>query len=625
MLTGIRNIFSKGPMRYVLVLLMGLLVLSFAVWGIGDIFRSGGRNVVASIGSVEINVPQFQQSYNREVQQFSRQIGKGITPDQARAMGLDKRVIQSLLTEAALDETVASLKLAIDEEGLRKRATDNPSFRGPSGQFDRSYFNDLLRQNGYTEQSYFDLDRRIAARQQLSAAFTEKMVLPDVLANAIHQYQFETRAASYVALTRANAGEIPTPKPEELATFFERKKSAFRSAETRKIVVLAITPQDQAAFIDVSDAAVDEQLKNLSAAQEKRKVDQLRFSDRASADIAAKRLKEGLSFDDLAKEMKVAESDLTLGTVARADIIDSTVREAAFALPDNAVSDVLNGRFGAIIVRVGPLQKADTAALKDQMRQRLIADKARDQANLAYDKIEKERASGLPLLDLARKLGFEPVAFELDRQGLDETGAAQNVPGSTELVSAVFRSDVGIENDPLQPKTGGFIWYEVTGITPARDRSLEEIKDKVEAAWREDEAKARLGALANDLVASLNKGQTLAVLAKDKGLEVKTLKPVNRSATDTDFGASAVQMLFATAKGQAATAPTADGDPVVFVTSEVSDPEPGKRDAVGVENFVKGMEDDLFAQFISARMKELKAVTYDSMLRRAAGSGSDLN
>ncbi len=626
MLTSIRNTFSKGFMRYVLVGLMTLLVMSFAVWGIGDIFRSGGRQVVATVGGTDISVPQFQQTYNREVQQFSRQIGKGISPDQARAMGLDRRVVQQLLTEATLDETVAGLRLGIDTDGLRRRAMDNPSFRGASGQFDRNYFAELLRQNGLTEQSYFDLDRRIAMRQQLAAGLTEKLPLPDVLANAIHQYQFETRGASYVVLGKAQAGEIAAPTDEQLKTFFERRKTAFRAPEYRKLVVLAVTPQEQASFVEVSDKAVTDELNRIAPAQEKRKIDQLRFPDKAAAEAAEKRLKDGLSFDALAAEMKVSGADLSLGTVGRAEIIDPALREAAFALADNAVSGVVEGRFGPVILRAGPLQKPDLSALKEQVRQRMVAEKARDEANAAYDRIEKERASGLPLADLAKKLGYQATTIEkIDARGNEENGAAALIPGGPDLLAAAFRSDVGIENDPVQPKTGGFIWYEVAGITPARDRTLDEVKDKAEAAWREDETKARLGTLASELVTALGKGETLEALSSAKKLEVKTLKPVTRTASEGEFGATAVQMLFATPKGQAATAPGADGDPLVFVTTAVSDPEPGKRDTVGVDQFVKGMEDDLFAQFINARMKDLKAVTYEPMLRRAAGGGQDQN
>ena len=55
---------------------VGFLVISFAIWGIGDIFRGFGRSTVAKIGRTEITVEQFRTIYNDRLQQYSRQAGR---------------------------------------------------------------------------------------------------------------------------------------------------------------------------------------------------------------------------------------------------------------------------------------------------------------------------------------------------------------------------------------------------------------------------------------------------------------------------------------------------------------------------------------------------------------------
>ena len=83
---------------------VGFLVISFAIWGIGDIFRGFGRSTVAKIGHTEITIEQFRSLYNDRLQQYSRQFGRPITADQARATGLDRAVIGQIFSEILLDE-----------------------------------------------------------------------------------------------------------------------------------------------------------------------------------------------------------------------------------------------------------------------------------------------------------------------------------------------------------------------------------------------------------------------------------------------------------------------------------------------------------------------------------------
>ena len=70
---------------------VGFLVISFAIWGIGDIFRGFGRSTFAKIGHTEVAIEQFRQLYNERIQQYGRQIGRPLTLDQARALGLDRQ------------------------------------------------------------------------------------------------------------------------------------------------------------------------------------------------------------------------------------------------------------------------------------------------------------------------------------------------------------------------------------------------------------------------------------------------------------------------------------------------------------------------------------------------------
>ena len=622
MLTGLRSAFEKGFARFILIALMGILVLSFAVWGIGDIFRGGTATTVASVGSTQISVQNFQNAYNREVQNLGRMVGRGITPDQARQFGIDQRVLNQLVTEATLDERGRQLGLGVDDDTIRSRILATPAFRGPTGQFDRTAFAEVLRQYGFTEQSFIEQERRLAVRQQIAGAVSDRLGTPQVLIDAMTRFQNETRQAQFVVLGAAQAGDVPAPDAATLQAYFDANKQSFRAPEYRKLVVLTLSPQEQAGFQQVPDAQVAEEVARLRETNERRTIQQLTFPTPEEAQAAAERLKGGLSFDDLAKERNVSAADLTIGNLSRAQVADPAVRDAAFALAEGAISEPVRGRFGTVLLRVTAVAPFNEGQASEQARMTLAMTMARNAVNDLHDRIEKERSSGLPLTDIASRVGLTVNTVDaVDVQGRDPSEVQLNLPGASDFLPAAFRAEVGLENEPVNNRESGlWVWYEVAAVTPARDRTLDEVRPQVEARWREDEVKIRIGKAADVMATALREGKPLAELAQAAGVEVRTTPALKRTATDGVWGASAVQMLFATAKGQSANAPAVDGiDRIVFVTTEVALPADATLDQRTRDQLSQSIEDDVLAQYIARLQRDFGSSVNRTLLNRAVG------
>src|SRR5499433_3441050 len=150
MLRGLRTASRNWLGKTIMATVMGLLIVSFAIWGIGDIFRGFGRSSLAKIGHTEIGIEQFRQIYNERLQQIGRQIGRPISPDQARALGFDQQLLGSLISEHALDERARQLGLGLSDAEVARRIQEDPTFRGFTGQFDRSRFEQMIRSAGYS-------------------------------------------------------------------------------------------------------------------------------------------------------------------------------------------------------------------------------------------------------------------------------------------------------------------------------------------------------------------------------------------------------------------------------------------------------------------------------------------
>src|SRR5262245_58842138 len=214
MLRGIRTASANWLGRIVLAFVLGLIAVSFAFWGIGDIFRGFGRSSLARIGGTEISIEQFRHLYSERLQQLGRQLGRPITLDQARQMGLDQQLVGQLIGEATLDERVKALRLAVSNEEMARRITTNPELLGPTGQFDRMAFEMMLRNRQITEQRFLAEERKLLLRRQLGGTILTGTQLPKAAMEAAERYQNEQRTIEYVLLEGAQAGEIPDPTPE---------------------------------------------------------------------------------------------------------------------------------------------------------------------------------------------------------------------------------------------------------------------------------------------------------------------------------------------------------------------------------------------------------------------------
>ena len=392
-----------------MAVVVGVLVISFAIWGIGDIFRGFGRSTLAKIGNTEITIEQFRSLYTERLQQLGRQFGRPLTLDQARALGLDRQIVQQIFGEMLLDERVRKLRLGISDGEIARRIMLDPSFQGPNGQFDRQRFEQLIRSAGFTELRYVAEQRRTMLRRQLVGTIIGAPIAPTAIVEAADRFQNEQRTIDYVLFDRAQAGEVGAPAPEVLAEYFEQRKAQFRAPEYRKLVVVSLLPAERARWMEISDEdlkrAYEERKVRLST-PERRQIQQIVFPNADDAKAASERIGKGETFDAIAKERGLADKDIDLGTVTRASILDRTVADAAFALKEGDVSAPVQGRFGTVLLRVlkiEPEKMPTFEEVADQLRNDIANERVKAEVVGIYDKVEDERSLGKPLIETAEK------------------------------------------------------------------------------------------------------------------------------------------------------------------------------------------------------------------------------
>lgn len=629
-----RKASSNWVGKTIMSVVMGVLIISFGVWGIADIFRGFGQSTLAKIGRTEISIEQFRQIYTDKLQQIGRQFGRPLTQDQARAFGLDRQVLQQVVAEAALDENARRLGLGQSDAETMRTILSDPNFKGANGAFDPARFQQTIRQFGYSEQRYIAEQHRVALRRQIAGTLTAGLEPPKTQLEVMSRFQNEQRSIDYVKLGPAQVGAIEPPSSEALAGYFDDHKAQFRAPEYRKIAFVAVTPEAIAKWSDVSDEDAKkafEERRDKLATPERREISQIVFANGEEAQSARTRLDGGLSFDDLAKERSLKPSDVELGTITKAEMLDPAVADAAFSLAANGISQPVKGRFGVVVVKVGKIEPGSQPSYESvaaKLKREIAVERARAAVQDLHNKMEDARGGGAGVIESSQKLGLAPVTVEaVDRSGRGPDGQpVTGIPQGLDLASAAFASDVGVDNEALS-LGGGFVWFDVLGITPSRERSLDEVKDQVEARWREAQVTSRLRTKAAEMVQKLGQDGKLADEANAAGVKVETATGLKREGTVPGIPASVIEAAFRTLKdGIGQTQGTGSAEWFVFRVTDVALPpvDMASEDVTKLkETLIRRIGDEQVGQYVSRLETEIGTSINETAVAQVTGAASN--
>jgi len=632
MLQNLRNASNTWIGRALLSIVMGLIIVAFAIWGIGNVFQGFRQNYVASVGSTEITQEAFKSEFQTTLQNLETQTHRPITAEQARMIGLDRRVLSKLVTEAALEQGAHSLGLQISDKQIAQLVVGDPAFKDAAGVFDRQRFNDVLRDYGYSEQSFFVAQRQAYLRRQVEEAIGGAMTTPRTALEAMNRYGAEARTIDYIVLPLKAAGEIPPPSTDQLKAFYDDRKNAYASPEFRSLVVLTVTPKTLMRPDAVSDAEAqqryDQKKVERYATPETRDMQEVFFATADDAKAALDHLKGGTSFDAIADDAKRAGATVETGTKARADLFNKDMGDAAFALAEGGVTAPITTPSGVVLIHVTKIRPGSVRPFADvagAIKAEIALERARDDIAKVHDQIEDARTAGKNLTEAAKAAGLEPRTIDaIDANGRDKAGKA--VAGLTEprkLIEAAYASNIGYDNETIETADHGYVWFEVAKVEPAHERPLDEVKAQVEAAWRTEEAAKRLAAKTADLAKKLDGGQTMAALAAAEGVEVKTTGDVRRVGTPpAGLPASVVVQVFNVEPGAAGGAAGADDSRILFkVTGSVTPPlDPANPQAKALaDQFGASVTADLMAQFAAKVQADVGVNINEPALQAATG------
>ena len=613
--------------------LMGLLVVSFAVWGIADIFRGYGSSAVATVGGQEITTASYQREIANETRRLSQQYGQPITPQLAQQLGVDRNALSRLIGLAALNGGAEDLGLAVSDQKVAHDIMSDPNLQNSFGKFDKRNFELALSRSNITEDAFVKDRRDYMIRNQLIGVIGNGIHTPDVMVDAIATFQQETRDAAYLVLPPSLAGDVADPDDKALEDYYKKISARFEKPETRSFSIMELTPDEIAKTVSVSDDELKtafEQQQGSFNTPEKRDVIQITFDTKDDAAAAVAKLRSGTPIEDIVKARGLTMKDVELGLVAKAQMLSPTIGDAAFSLEPGTVSDPVQGPLGPVVLKVTKVEPAVTKSfddVKDELRRSVAMQKAREQIYDIQNAIEDDRAGGMSFRDVAAKNGLAIQSFEgITKNGKTRDGKDVTLPDLPDLLKTVYDYGPDEQIPPLDNGESGYYWVHVDQQTDAEIPPLKEVRDQVVADWKEQQRKVKLQELAEKLAERGNKGESFDKIAGELDRGVLTQKGIQRYARSDTFSRIAVTRLFATAKGGFTYGPVTVGDSMlVLQVKDVHKPQlsPDSEDYKKLQaNIRDSIAADMIGTMVAGLQEEMGVSVNARLVQQVTGTAN---
>jgi peptidyl-prolyl cis-trans isomerase D len=588
-----------------------LLILTFGVWGIGDIFRNRPTDtVIATVGDQNIRAEDLQAAVRREIEQLSARIGAPIDIQQAKKFGVVDDVLDEMIDRSLLEQEAERLRLEVSDDVIRNTITNNPKFRTPEGHFDRDLFNTLLAQNHLTEDQFVTLMRHDVPREDLLQALTLGAAAPQSMADLLLRYRNEKRIADIVALPVADAGDAGQPSDAELTAFYDGHQHLFRAPEYRGFALASLSPSDVAQGIEIPEAKLKEEFderRDDFQLPEQREVQQILATSEDKVKEAEAALAAGKDWNEVATQIAGQNPEtIELGLMKREEL-PRVLSDIAFELPLNKPSEPVKTPLGWHILRVVKIEPAVTQTFeqaKPKLEAQLTHDEAVDRIYKVANRVDDALAGGMTIEDAAAKFDLKKTEIAAaDVGGHDPEGKSVELPVPTnEISKLVFAANEGQTSRVTESPEGAIFMVRVSKVTPPTIKPLAEVKEQAVRAWQAEKRRETVSKTAEQLAAAVKPDTRLAAVASEKGLKVSTSPPLSRQPGRGDTTSPAlVAKLFAAKAGEVVTATDTDGSYVAQL-DEVQPPEAPSQNATAdvLRDLNQGMRTDLSTEFTQA-------------------------
>ena len=605
---------ATGPLGIALII---LLVFAFSIWGVGDIFRGYNANILAQIGNRELNSQSYLFNFNREVSRISNQLERIITTEEAINSGLHYQILDRSLVELSANAASDQIGLTASDDAIKKRILSTNAFKNAFNQFDRNIFEQIIRQNGLTEDSFLVLERDSHVLSQLSRSIFKDINPPKALNDLLFKYQFERRNVEYIIISPDEISQGNDLEKNEIERFYSENINLYRTKETRDFSIISLNIADLSKLENVSDEEINifyEDNKYNYYEPEKRSYYLIPYF---SNEEAIKALEDFNSNNDINKiliDRNLDITDVDQGLITFDEGISESVSSVAFNAPINKLSGPTESPFGPSLIYINEIiseKEIKIEDIKDQIITDIQKDKAKDKIYNLYGEIEDLRADGKTLEEIAEEKSLLIESFKnINNVGQRIDGSIIKNQSLEELLNLIFLNDVDEDLEPYEDNEGNLNFFRIDNINYSQQIPLDEVREIIKVSILENKSIENAKTKSEEIFNRLKEyNNNLDFISDENNLAIAKSGILSRTSSNEIFSNKALSEIFKTEKGSSFIVNAAIGNSVIIgkvSNIELLEKTKERMEAISEINKLR-LENDLIISLAEEHQKELSS------------------
>ncbi len=601
---------ASGPFGLTLII---LLVLAFSVWGIGDIFRNYDVGTLARIGDREVDSQEFLFRYNREINRISNELERFVSNEEARDSGIDIQILTNLLVEKTLNSSADEMKLRPSDNSLTERLKNTSSFRNAFNQFDKNVFNQVLRQNGITEDLFFSMERDSIAQAQIYRALFENLNISKEFSNLIHRFQNEDRSVDYLVLNTNTEKVDPYEiNNQELLSYYNNNKDNYKSESKRDFTLLSLLKSEISSLIEVEEEIIKEIYENnLSDYEtpEKRTYYVIPFNSSEEVNSALNNFKENTDINNIIVSRGLSVEDVLQSSISLEEGLNEAISNKAFEVDKNILAGPVQGPFGPTLIYVTKIEsslKKTFLEVKEKIEQDYKSEETQDKIYEIYNVIEDQRAAGLTFEEIALENNLKLSQYSsVNDNGSNFSNSDIDLALRNLIIETIFDSDIGLEMDPLEDQNGNVVFIRVDNIDEETILNFDNVQNEVRSDIINQRQKKDLEDISFQYLNDINNNiNNLEQIADNLNVAILKRDNLSRYSFDEVFSRSAIEEIFKTNVNKAFKANVGIGDSIIIgMVTKISIEEQKEAD---IEALNQRNEDNLKNELLIILSEELQ-------------------
>lgn len=512
-----------------------IIALVFIFWGVGT--NLGNRkNIVAKVNGAEISLLEFQQLYDRTLDNYRQQFGGQIPDGLLESLDIKGQVLGQLIQAELFRQGGTEMGLSVSKQETQDEIKKMPVFQ-ENGQFNMDRYKAVLSQNRMAPSSFESGLSSDLLTRRTADAVERFAVLTTSETKAWQQVQNEEIQLAYLPFTSEDFTDKVVIEDAALAAWFESHREEYRSEPAIKLDYLFFDFNDDLASITVDDNAIKAKYEADKAKYEQPEQrharhilfkltedadEKTRQEKQKKAETVLAEAKKGADFAELAKlhsEGPTKDNGGDLGFFPRGRMVPS-FDQAVFSMKEGEVSGIVESPFGLHIIKLEKIRPGKTQNL-EEVRDTIATELQKQQVKGVTFK-----RAGTAYEDIMRAGSVAAYGDEhkdiVQHSDLFTRSAPPAGPlASPALLNKAFSLKQGELSSIIELEKGYAIIYVNTVQTPELP-ALETVRDRVEKDYIQEQAVSLAKEAANQLLQNAAKEKELALAAKEKGFELQT-------------------------------------------------------------------------------------------------------